>query len=90
MCLVGPADQRVEQAPLELQVAALLGVGVGARQRAAQFSLHQLARRLQRRISVFIVGGQIRRRRRRLRLWLRRGRLEELRRGGVDVAAGST
>ena len=89
MCLVGPADDRVEQAPLELEVAALLGVGVGARQRAAQFSLHQLARRLQRRLSVFIVGGQIGRRRRLLRLRRLLGRLEQLGRGGVDVAAGS-
>ena len=71
MCLVGPADDRVEQAPLELQVAPLFRVCVRARESAAQFSLYQIARRLQRRISVFIVGGQIRRRRRRLRLRLR-------------------
>ena len=43
------------QAPLELQVAPLLGVGVGARERAAELALDELARRLQRRISVFIV-----------------------------------
>ena len=70
MCLVGPADDRVEQAPLELQVAALLGVGVGARQRAAQLSLYQIARRRERRLAVLVVGGQIRRWRRLLRLRL--------------------
>ena len=88
MCLVGPADDRVEQAPLELEVAALLGVGVGARQRAAQFSLHQLARGCERRLAVFIVRRQIRRRRRLLRLRLGRGRLEELRCRSIDIAAG--
>ena len=47
MCLVCPTNDRVEQAPLELQVAPLFRIGVGARQSAALFSLHQLARRLE-------------------------------------------
>ena len=75
MCLVCPTNDRVEQAPLELQVAPLFRVCVRARESAAQFSLYQIARRLQRRISVFIVRRQIRRWRRRLWLWLGRGRL---------------
>ena len=56
MCLVGPADDRVEQPPLELQVAALFRVGVRTGERTAELPFYKLARRLQGGLAVFVVG----------------------------------
>ena len=88
MCLVCPTNDRVEQAPLELQVVTLFCVGVRAGQRAAELPFYKFARRLQRCLAILVVRRQIRRRRRRLRFRLGRGRLEELRCRSVDIAAG--